>query len=227
VPIREKFLKLLQKSTASLHAMLDDVMNLARLQAGEERLDIKEFDAARVLSELCEGLQAQAEDRGLYLKFEGTPALVVQGDPVKTRRIAQNLLLNALKYTHTGGVTVSCGDSRENDAERWIFSVSDTGPGFHAGPGAPLVAALKAATVASHEMDRKAGVETAPDTAEATDDSDDRRVEQARGEGIGLSIVKRLSDLLHATVELESGAEVGTIFRVIMPRHYASTDRQS
>ena len=219
-PIREKFLTLLQRSTVSLHAMLDDVMNLARLQAGEEHLEVKEFDAARVLTELCDALQPNAEERGLYLKFEGEPSLVVEGDPVKTRRIAQNLLLNALKYTRVGGVTVSWGDSRENDAQRWMFSVRDTGPGFHAGPGAPLVGALKAATAASHEMDREAGFDGESSEPVGETDDDHRSVKQARGEGIGLSIVKRLSDLLNATVELESSAPGGTIFRVIIPRHY-------
>ena len=128
--IREKFLSLLQRSTSSLHRMLDDVMNLARLQAGHEQLEVKEFDAARLLRDLCDGLQTQAQDRNLYLKAEGPDSLIVDGDAVKVRRIAQNLLINALRYTRAGGVTVGWGDSKENDAERWMFSVQDTGPGF-------------------------------------------------------------------------------------------------
>ena len=219
--IRDRFLSLLQKSTTSLHRMLDDVMNLARLQAGHEQLQVQEFDAARLLRELCDELQGQATERDLYLNTEGPDSLVVDGDPVKIRRIAQNLLINALRYTHVGGVTVAWGDSKENDADRWVFSVQDTGPGFHSGPGAPLVSALKAATVASHDIDRKAGVdpEAADENASAFDD-DPREVGQQRGEGVGLSIVKRLSDLLNATIELESSAELGTIFKVILPRRY-------
>ena len=220
-PVREKFLSLLQRSTKALHRMLDDVMDLARLQAGEEQLEVEPFDAAQLLRELCEELHAQAEALGLYLEAGGPPSLRVEGDAVKTRRIAQNLLLNALRYTSTGGVTVSWGDSRENDPDRWMFSVKDTGPGFHAGPGAPLVSALKAATSASHAIERKAGVD--PESADpnaSTTDADRRAENQVRGEGVGLSIVKRLSDLLNATIELESSAEVGTIFRVILPRHY-------
>ncbi len=219
--IREKFLLLLQRSTSSLHMMLDDVMDLARLQAGHEQLDVKPFDAARLFGDLCDGLQTQAQERNLYLKARGPDALIVDGDAVKVRRVAQNLLINALRYTRTGGVTVTWGDSKENDPERWMFSVQDTGPGFHAGPGAPLVSALKAATVASHEIDRKAGVdpEAADENASAIDD-DQREVSQQRGEGVGLSIVKRLSDLLGATIELESSTELGTIFKVILPRRY-------
>ena len=220
-PIREKFLSLLQRSTSSLHMMLDDVMNLARLQAGQEQLETKRFDAAQLLAELCEELHEQANQRGLYLKWGGPDQLIVEGDPVKTRRIAQNLLINALRYTRIGGVTVNWGDSKENDQERWMFSVSDTGPGFHAGPGAPLASAMKAATDASHDLDRRAGVDPESSLSDGTGaDNDPRQVRQARGEGVGLSIVKRLSDLLNGTVELESSAEIGTIFRVILPRRY-------
>ena len=48
--------------------MLDDVMNLARLQAGHEQLEVKQFDAARLLRDLCEELHGQADERSLYLK---------------------------------------------------------------------------------------------------------------------------------------------------------------
>ena len=220
-PIREKFLLLLQRSTSSLHMMLDDVMNLARLQAGHEQLDVKPFDAARLLRELCEELHTHAHERSLYLESGGPEPLMVEGDAVKTRRVAQNLLINALRYTRAGGVTVQWGDSKENDPERWMFSVRDTGPGFHAGPGAPLISALKAATIASHDIDRKAGVDPeSADTNGSALDDDQREVSQQRGEGVGLSIVKRLSDLLNATIELESSPEAGTIFRVILPRRY-------
>jgi len=223
-PVRDKFLTLLQRSTASLHAMLDDVMGLARLQAGQERLEVKQFDAARLLSELCEALHALADERGLYLKAGGLPNLMVEGDPVKLRRIAQNLLLNALKYTVAGGVTVSWGDSRENDPDRWMFMVRDTGPGFHAGPGAPIATALKEATAAAHDIDREAGVDPESLDPDGGVDTDQRAVKQARGEGIGLSIVKRLGDLLNATIELESNPEFGSSFRVVLPRRYEPSD---
>ena len=221
-PIREKFLLLLQRSTSSLHGMLDDVMNLARLQAGQERLEVKPFDAAHLLRELCDELQTQAGERGLYLDSEGPQTLVVEGDAVKTRRIVQNLLINALKYTGVGGVTVTWGDSKENDPERWMITVHDTGPGFQAGPSAPLVSALKAATTESHEIDRKAGVDPEAASPVGSADAEWADAGQQRGEGVGLSIVKRLSDLLNGTIELESNAELGTLFRVILPRRYGT-----
>jgi len=134
---RERFLRLLHRNVTSLDSLLEDLMDLARLQAGQEHREVKSFDAAIVLRELCERMQPVAEDRSLFLKTDGPDTLPVEGDAVKTQRIAQNLLLNALKYTVEGGVTMSWGDSRQNDAHRWMLCVEDTGPGFHGGPGAP------------------------------------------------------------------------------------------
>jgi signal transduction histidine kinase len=217
--MREEFLGLLKRSVSSQQAMLDELMNLARLQAGHELRDVKPFDAAALLADLCDSLQFMAADRGLYLKREGPASLPVEGDATKTRRIAQNLLLNALKYTTDGGVTVSWGDSRENDPKRWMLSVHDTGPGFHAGPGAPLAAVLQEATKESRELDAKTGVH-GPAHAAISGPIDARPVRQERGEGVGLSIVKRLCELLDASIELESAPEKGTMFRVAFPRHY-------
>jgi len=221
---RDQFVALLQRSVSSLHAMLGDVMNLARLQAGREMREVKAFDAAAMLTELCEAFRPMARERGLDLEIEGPASLRVEGDEVKTRRIAQNLLLNALRYTQEGGMTVSWGDSREGDAERWMLCVRDTGPGFHAGPGAPLAGAMEAATdeaklvqergVGSHSATAATGVD------EMIPETDARDVNQSRGEGIGLSIVKRLCELLDASIELDSTPHVGTTFRVVFPRRY-------
>lgn len=231
-PVRDEFVRLLQKSVSSLHSMLEDLMGLARLQAGHEQRVVQTFDAGKLLRELCEGLQPQASQLGLFLKADGADLLQVQGDPVKIRRITQNLLLNALKYTRQGGVTVSWGDSRDNDAERWMLSVQDTGPGFHAGPGALLAGVLKEATKDARELEDKAGEGEAGDgaaqhsPASGSSQPDPRPVHQEPGEGIGLSIVKRLCELLDASLELESKPGEGTIFRVIFPRSYAAARPQ-
>jgi len=226
---RDKLLQLLQKSVSSLHSMLEDVTSLARLQAGHEHRIVKRFDAGALLHELCENLLPLAQQRGLYLKMEGATTLLIEGDDVKTRRVAQNLVLNALKYTDQGGVTVSWGDSRRNDPERWMLCVQDTGPGFHAGPGAQLAGALEEATEEAHKVDDRG---RAGDTAQSTAEDvvrppmasfDPRPVHQEVGEGIGLSIVKRLCELLDAALEVESEPGKGTTFRVVLPRRYTST----
>jgi signal transduction histidine kinase len=179
-----------------------------------------------MLRDLAADLQLAARERNLYLKTEGPNALLVEGDSVKIRRIAQNLLLNALKYTRAGGVTLAWGDSRDNDAKRWMLCVQDTGPGIHAGPGAPIAEVLQGATdearaveeKATHQEQGHAPAEPAPQAS--VSGPDPRLVHQTHGEGIGLSIVKRLCELLDASMELDSAPEMGTTFRIVFPRHY-------
>ena len=154
--IREFFFHSLQQSVTSLHSMLNDEMDLARLEAGQEQRSVEPFDAAVLLRESCEGLQPLAGEPGLLSKAVGPTTFPVEGDTVKTRRIVQNLLLNALKYTQEGGVTATWGDSRESDAERWMICVQDTGPGFHAGPGVLLVGALEEATEETQQVEQNA-----------------------------------------------------------------------
>lgn len=220
--IRDELLRLLQNSVGALRSMLEDVIRLARLQAGREQRQVEDFDAAELLRSLCESLKPLASERGLTLETEGPESLWVVGDAIKVRRIAQNLLLNALKYTQEGGVTVVWGDSRNNDPERWMLCIRDTGPGFHAGPGAPLAEALKDATAEAREVEEKAGAGNGWNEADPAEAAapDLRPVYQERGEGIGLSIVKRLCELLDASLELESEPAAGTLFRVVLPRRY-------
>jgi len=213
---RQDFLAMLRNNVTALRHLLDDVTELARLQAGQEKRRLAEFDAAELLQGLAGDVRVVAEARGLFVATLGPDRLDVEGDPVKVRRVAQNLLLNALKYTASGGVTIEWGGGSAGDRDRWHFTVQDTGPGFHAGPGAPIVDAL-APSKAEHDV---AGAAAAPPGG--SDDADSRPVEQARGEGIGLAIVKRLCDLLDAVVAIESSAEHGTRVRVQLPCRYPS-----
>lgn len=223
--LRERFLRLLERNVGSLTHLLNDVTNLARLQGGMEHRRLEDMDAAALLATLCEDLQPQAQARGLFLRFEGVAQLLVQGDAVKTRRIAQNLVINAIKYTVSGGVTVRCGTCPSGDRERWFLEVRDTGPGFHAGPGSQLAGAIEEATdqarqvAADHATGSISHVNVELPAARPPDE-DPRPVQQQPGEGIGLSIVKRLCDLLDATTELRSEAGEGTTFRVLLPRRY-------
>lgn len=219
--LRARFTRLLQTSVSSLHTMLDEVMDLARLEAGHERRQVAPLDAAALLSEMCDQRQEQARARGLHLTASGPEALPVEGDRVKIQRIAQNLLLNALKYTRSGGVTVTWAEAGAADDGRWLLQIEDTGPGFHAGPGAPLAGALEEATHEAQEIEAQArGTHAA-----AREAPDERAVHQRRGEGIGLTIVKRLCEMLDATLELESAVDQGTVVRVRFPRRYPDDAR--
>ena len=74
----------------ALHRLLEDVTSLARLQGRQERRVLGPIDATGLLSELCEGLQPMAEEKALFLRFDGPPACPVEGDAVKIRRIARS-----------------------------------------------------------------------------------------------------------------------------------------
>lgn len=219
---RVEFTTLLQKGMQSVTETLHELMDLARLEAGQETPEISGFDAAVLVSDLCNFNQPIARKRRLYLRTDGPDALPVVGDAGRVRRLLQNLVTNALKYTEQGGVTVSWGTEKKT----WWLLVSDTGPGLAAGPAAPLAAGLEEATASARDSDEKtaAAEGTSSDVlTPATEGGPPNPATDYRsgsGEGIGLSIVKRLCELLNASIELSTSPESGTTFRVVFPlRH--------
>jgi signal transduction histidine kinase len=234
---RDEFVRILIRNVTSLHHLLDDVTSLARLQAGAEQRRVELLDVSTIMLQLCEDIRPLAQQRRLFLRSDGPPDFGVDGDSIKIRRIAQNLMLNAVKYTQVGGVTVSWGDSGLNDPKRWMLTIADTGPGFQSESGQPIAHALKNATdgavvdPAQSQSSAGKGAATATTATDAAASSldDPAPPSPARfaprdggGEGIGLSIVKRLCELLDATVHIESVADVGTTFRILFPRHYST-----
>jgi signal transduction histidine kinase len=245
-PVRDTFVRILMRNVTSLHHLLNDVTDLARLQAGTESRRVELVDVSNLLQQLCEGISALAQERHLFLRCDGPEGFAIEGDEVKIRRIAQNLILNAVKFTPAGGITVSWGDSGSNDPKRWELRISDTGPGLHSGSDKPLMQALEKAqqqaedvkhgdTDARHgDTDARhgeagakhgdAGAGVPGPLAAAANHHTSGPVHLARdatGEGLGLSIVKRLCDLLDATIEVTSESGAGTTFRILLPRHYA------
>lgn len=97
---------ILKRGVAAVAELLEELTDLARLESGQERVNITSFDAADVLSRLCTTTRPLAATQGLFLHTEGPEELMVSGDAMKVHRIAQNLLLNAIKYTQQGGVWV-------------------------------------------------------------------------------------------------------------------------
>jgi signal transduction histidine kinase len=220
--LRGEVADMLSKSVSSLHDMLNDLLSLARLEAGHEQREITKFDAAALLRDFCVASQSAAAERGLYLKMDGPESMPVQGDRTKVLRIVQNLLLNAVKYTQRGGVSVTWGLDKGRDTDRWTFSVQDTGPGIDENRSAPLAQELLSATEAADgardaSTDRRRDIPAAttlPSASEALPQN------QQPGEGVGLSIVKRLCELLDAGLELATKPGQGTTIRVILPRSY-------
>lgn len=220
---REQSLRTLSNSVDWMNAFLKDMMDLARLEAGHDRAQIEPLDAARLLKDLCNDLRPLAQERRLFLTVEGPPSLRVEGDEHKILRIAQNLIQNALHYTTAGGVKVTWALDQTLDTDRWDLCVQDTGPGLSHGTTTPIAGALKAATDLEHETYDAQLVNQVPDTAPASTLKSQSQAEPSRGpsgEGVGLAIVKRLCELLDATIELQTQPGKGTTFRVAFPLRY-------
>lgn len=225
-PTRDTFVRILMRNVTSLHHLLNDVTELARLQAGGEQRRVELVDVSPLMQQLCEGIRSVAQEGNLFLHCSGPDRFAVQGDEVKIRRIAQNLILNAVKFTRQGGITVTWGDSEGNDPKRWRLCITDTGPGFHSGSDQPLTQALEKAqqqaTEVRHVEANTQDLLAAATAAKGRTPSATRTARGSTGEGLGLSIVKRLCDLLDATIEMTSETGVGTNFRILLPRHYGA-----
>lgn len=221
-PERAEVAEMLSKGVLSLNDLLNDLLSLARLEAGHEQRTITSFDAAALLRDFCAASQAAATDRGLFLKMDGPDTLPVQGDKPKILRIVQNLLLNAVKYTERGGICVTWGLDTTRDTERWTLSVQDTGPGLDAAPVMEIAQELHDATGLADESreastDRRQDMGGAATVASAKEGTSPRA---PSGEGVGLSIVKRLCELLEGSLELATKPGHGSTFRVILPCKY-------
>ncbi|RAJ97406.1 signal transduction histidine kinase [Larkinella arboricola] len=206
---RKEMLEMLNRNLSSVHQLVIQLMDLARLEAGQESITMQRFDVSELLYSLVQTYQPMAEERGLMLQANGPAKLMIDGDPIQLQRIVQNLVLNALTHTKSGFISVSWTNE---DGQRWIMSVQDSGPGLvNQQPGsfaevlAPTVESTSAFGLSSPEVDvREAATINAPKTASS-------------GEGIGLSIVKQLCELMGASLEIETQRGQGTLFRIRMP----------
>lgn len=193
-PSLKSVLDTMDQGIRSVSKMLESLLDLSRLEAGADPPELLTVDIAEVLAELTRQHSSAAAEKGLTLRGEGPEPMQVRTDPGKVRRIAQNLLVNALQHTCHGQVRLSWGLGQG----RWILEVVDTGPGIQDMTGSPI----------ARELDD-------PDLGQSLPIP--KATLSRTGEGIGLTIVKRLCEALDAEVSLESEPGVGTSFRVEFP----------
>lgn len=182
-----------------LMRLIDDIMDLSKIEAGA--IDIAEapFHTKDVLHHVLSLMAPQAKGKGLNLFCLGAPATVV-GDAARIQQIALNLCGNAVKYTHKGFVRLVLnvtdpplgGNAPAVSGKSAVLTltVADTGPGIPAGR---LAEAFEPYT----------RLEATPDPA--------------GGAGLGLAIVKRLVDALGGQISLESAEDRGTVVTVRLP----------
>jgi signal transduction histidine kinase len=206
--------RILDRSIKAARSLLTDLLELTRLEAGHDQVQISAFDASELLRNLGETMRPMATAGGLFLHLDGPRSLPVNGDPVKVQRIAQNLMLNAIGATTAGGITVSWRQP-VNDG-RWSLAIADTGPGLVGAHATPLTDAMAEPADGGPALKTAAGRAAARSVPRPGPSS-------AAGEGIGLSIVKRLCELLGAGIEVESKPGAGTEFRLSFPADMAAS----
>jgi signal transduction histidine kinase len=211
---RDHYVDMLNRNLTNVQDMLEGLMNLARLEAGQEVVTMGVVDVGQLLTDLVTSAQPVATERGLKLLADGPASFRVQTDGVILYRIAQNLLHNALRYSSSGVVSICW--SRETDY-RWTFSVQDSGPGLPPGLVTLFASQLKPTVeptaVMGNDQAEPNGVIPKDEPIELPLSITPVRGE-GQGEGVGLHIVKRLCELLDANLDIESRSGRGTLFRI-------------
>ena len=181
-------LAVVRESGEALHAILNDLLDLAKIEAGRLELEAIDFDLAQTVGAAGQAFSAIAAQRGLSLEVEVEDGLGVRlGDPTRVRQILQNLVSNALKFTEKGGVSITaCADG-----DGVAISVRDTGVGMDA---ATLTRLFERFTQADSSTTRRFG-----------------------GTGLGLSICRQLSALMGGAISAQSEPGVGSVFTVRLP----------
>jgi PAS domain S-box-containing protein len=190
-PRQEEYAALIHQSGDHLHTIINDILDLAKVDAGKLDFHIEHgVDPAQIVESCVSLMRDRAETGQLMLSVEedrDLPRLIA--DPTRLKQILLNLLSNAIKFTQPGGsVTVSVA---ETGAGGVAFAVRDTGPGM---TPAEIIVALE--PFGQVEADHT------------------RRYE---GTGLGLPLAARLTELHGGTLDLESEKGVGTSVTVTLP----------
>jgi len=189
---QRRFLEIAHNSARRLLGIINDVLDLAKIEAGRLETRSEMTPVGPILQDLYALFRHQARDKGVELDVSSAnPDLEVFADPDRTRQILTNLLSNALKFTPAqGSISLEVSWTAENV----LFSVRDTGPGIPPG-----------------EQER---------VFESFHQVDGSTTRAAGGTGLGLTISRQLAEKMGGDLTLESaGTGQGTTVRLLLPRH--------
>jgi PAS domain S-box-containing protein len=189
---QDKQLRTVQTSAKHLLSLINDLLDVAKIESGKMELNIQPMACQRVIDEVLAALRPAASGKGLELGGK-LPVLdlVVLADRRAFSQILFNLTNNAIKFTEKGSVVVELHEP-DGATDSIAVSVSDTGPGIA-------------------EADQKRLFQSFAQV----DSGSKRRVE---GTGLGLYVSRKLAELQGGTIELESTPGVGSRFTLRMPR---------
>ncbi|MBT7766032.1 MAG: response regulator [Bdellovibrionales bacterium] len=189
-----KYVQILQRTTDYLLQLINNLLDLSKIESSKITLNAERFDLLLVFSEVVEYMSVQAKRKNIDLALESSlPENVwVMGDRVRLLQVVTNLVSNAVKFTGEGRVHVSVLFSDINDSNASLsFVVEDTGIGI---PTDNKEIIFEKFTQSDIFINRRFG-----------------------GSGLGLAIAKEIVALMEGSISLESELGVGTVFKVVVP----------
>ena len=189
----------IKKSGTHLLAMINEVLDLAKIEAGKMTVHVESFAIAPVVREVAAAITPLARENGNTVRVAADAELgAMRSDATKVRQVLFNLLGNACKFTRNGTITLSAQRAADHDTARVVFTVADTGVGMTPGQ------------LASAFREFEQGGPTAGHVEGGT--------------GLGLAISQRLCRLMGGDLIGESESGRGTTFRAVLPAEVASVE---
>ena len=201
---QKEYLGVLSRSSTHLLELIDDILDVSKIEAGQLTLESVPFNLHEVLDKCAEALALRAQSKGLELIVSVAPDVPTRllGDPRTLRQVIENLLGNAIKFTERGCVRLHVSNDLEtNQPGALRFAVSDTGIGI---PPEKHALIFERFTQADSSTTRLFG-----------------------GTGLGLSICKHLIELAGGRIWLQSDAGQGTTFYFTTPFAVQTGNRDS
>ena len=183
------YLETAKESADGLLTVINDILDFSKIEAGQLQLEIVSFSLRESVAQTIKTLSHRAQQKGFRLTLDVDPRVVdrVTGDLVRLRQILVNLVGNAVKFTHSGGVTVSVQKESQIDRHMLVrFTVTDTGIGI---PLEKQQEIFSSFTQADNSTTRTYG-----------------------GTGLGLTISRQLTELLGGRIWVESQPDKGSSF---------------
>lgn len=190
-PKNKRYLSIAHNSAKFLLQLINDILDLSKIESGKLELDQKPFSLITLITNIYELMEVSAQDKNLQLKLQIpthlAPAYI--GDEFRLQQILLNLVANAIKFTHTGSVTIRIEEPGDNNLVS--FSVIDTGIGI---PNDKITEILEPFTQADASMTRRFG-----------------------GTGLGTTISYQLIHLMGGDLNITSEVGKGSHFRFSIP----------
>jgi len=201
---QKDFAKTIKRSSDNLLVIINDILDFSKIKAGKLTIEKIDFELNEVLENVKAIFRHRVKEKGLTFTINPDTAIPARlnGDPYRLNQILVNLIGNAIKFTHTGGVGVTVIAKAKNPAAVVLeFAITDTGIGIETNK---INDVFESFTQASVETARKYG-----------------------GSGLGLAITKQLLEMQNGHISVESTIDSGTTFRFSIPYGYSQTSAPS